>query len=265
MKPSPRSLIFIAVAVIGLLLVIKPLWTTRKAPAAAVVSVAPKTLPPPSAVPISPEENRSVMAPDPSQRITVSRETAAGEAPIEHLLRGVVAANAEELKLSPAEIDRLVAVTLEYQEIHTELLARYLRETSYDPGSVTLQIPPFPMEGKALREMYHRRLQTDFPDGKAESIQEHIGGFIDESFRGFGIADQTFTLTRSAEKSGAFEVSWEVKVPEGQSPGGPNIGMSYAGSSGRAQLTKEQITSGEYRFLTPVLERRFAGPPTGRP
>jgi hypothetical protein len=258
MKPSPRSLIFIAVAVVGLMLMIKSAGFWRKAAVPEAVSVARKTPAPLPTLPSSPEENRPTMAPDPGQRITVSRDTAAGEAPIEHLLRGVLAANAEDLKLSPAEIDRLVALTLEYQEIHTELIARYLRETSYDPGSVTLHVPPFPMEGKALRDMYHRRLQTDFPQGKAEAIREHIGGFIDESFRGFGIADQTFTLTRSAEKSGAFEVSWEVKVPEGQSPSGPNPGMSYAGSSGKALLTREQITSGEYRFLTPVLERRFA-------
>ena len=203
------------------------------------------------------DENRPAIAPDPSQRIAVSRDTAEGEAPAEHMLRGVIAANVEELGLTPMEVDRLVGETLEFQEIQTELITRYLQETRYDPGSVSLHVPPFPVEGKALRDMYHQRLKAAFPDGKFEKIQERVGGYLDESFRGFGIADQTFTLARSTERPGALELAYEIRVPEGQSPSGPNEGMSYVGSAGRALLTPQQVSSGEFRFLGPVVARHF--------
>jgi hypothetical protein len=201
--------------------------------------------------------NRSAMAPDPKQRITLKNSSGDSEASLEHLLRGVIGANAEELALTPAETDRLVADTLEFQEIQTELIRRYLQETSFDPTSVRLHVPPFPSEGKLLRDMFQQRLNTDFPEGKADRIREHIGGFLDESFHGFGIADQTFTVVRSTEQPSSFELSWEAKLPAGQSASGGNQGMSYPGGSGKVLLTPEQIVSGEYRFLEPVIQRHF--------
>lgn len=203
------------------------------------------------------EENRPAIAPDPLQRITVSSDTAAGEQPIEHMLRGIVSVNADELGLTPQEVDRLVAETLEFHEIHTEIIARYLREMSFDPNVVLLRVPPFPVEGKALRDLYHQRLTAALSEEKMKRIQEQIGGYLDQSFRGFGIAEQIYTLTRSPENPSAFELGWEIKVPDGQTPSGLDPGLSYPGSAGRAYLTREQITSGEYRFLAPAIEKHF--------
>jgi hypothetical protein len=257
MKPYNRNYTTALIIVTAVVL----LWlSTRTKPVPAPPPTAPRAAEPapaPSKPSMPQEENRPAMRPDPGQRITVPATAAVGEAPAEHMLRGVIAANAEELKLSPEEVNRLVAETLEFQEIQTELITRFLQETRYDPASVTLHVPPYPAEGKLLRDMYHQRLKAAFPDGKFEQIQERIGGYLDESFRGFGIADQTFTLTRSTEKPGALEVGWEVRVPESQTPSGPNEGMSYPGSLGRALLTPQQIVSGEYRFLAPVVARHF--------
>lgn len=255
------------VAVVGgVLMLLILLLATRNTPVTPPTPALPATrhaeAPRPS---MAHEESRPSIAPDPSQRVSASRDTAEGEAPAEHMLRGVIAANGEELGLTPKEVDRLVSETLEFQEIQTELMTRYLQETRYDPTAVSLHVPPFPIEGKALRDMYHQRLRTAFPEGKFEKIQDQVGGYLDEAFRGFGIADQTFTLSRSTEHPGAIELAYEIRVPEGQSPGGPNVGMSYPGASGRMLLTPQQVASGEYRFLAPVVARHFPEIPLKTP
>jgi hypothetical protein len=184
-------------------------------------------------------------------------EAGSGETQLEHLLRSIVTANAEELKLTPAEVDQLASAYLEFQEIHAELASRFLQETSFDPASVTLRLPPYPVEGKLLRDMFNRRLATDFPGEKGAAIQEQMGVFFDNAFRGFGVTEQSFTIKRSAEVPDAFEVTWEAKVPEGQTAGALNPDVSFAGSSGTTLLYREQVATGEYRFLGSVLERRF--------
>ena len=161
------------------------------------------------------------------------------------------------LKLTPAQIDRLANDYLEFQEIHAELAARFLQETSFDPASVTLRLPAYPVEGKILRDMFHQRLEKDFTGGKAAEIQEHLGGFFDNAFRGFGVTEQSFTVTRNSEVPDACEVQWEAKTPADHAAGGLNPAVSFAGSSGTLLLYREQIESGEFRFLGPVVERRF--------
>jgi hypothetical protein len=262
MNHRHRSLV---VAITGAVLVVLIAWMLNHTrPARTLASPPSQNAEPPRAVAIEaprghpPEDgNRSTIAPDANQRITVQSNPGDSEASLEHMLRGVISANAEELALTPADADRLVADALEFQEIQTELMKRYLQETSFDPTTVKLHVPPFPTEGKLLRDMFQQRLNTDFPEGKAERIREHIGGFLDESFHGFGIADQTFIVTRSAEQPSSFELSWEAKIPDGQSASGGNEGMSYPGGSGKMLLTREQIMSGEYRFLEPVISQRF--------
>ena len=190
-----------------------------------------------------------------AERNKARPEAGGGENQLEHMLRSVVSANAGELKLTPAQIDRLASDYLEYQEIHAEQAARFLDETSFDPNSVSLRLPAYPVEGKVLRDMLYRRLENDFPNGKAGEIKEQLGGFFDNAFRGFGTTEQTFT--RSSEVPNAFEVHWEAKVPEGQSAGSVNPEVSFAGSSGTVLLYREQLANGEYRFLGNVVERRF--------
>ena len=184
-------------------------------------------------------------------------EAGSGETQLEHLFRSVVMANAEELKLTPAQVDQLAGAYLEFQEIHAELVARFLNEISFDPASVTLHLPAHPVEGKLLRDMFYRRIEAEFSDGKAAEIEAQMGGFFDNAFRGFGITEQTFTITRSADVPDAFEVRWTANLPEGQTAGAINPAVNFAGSSGSALLYREQVATGEFRFLGSVLERRF--------
>jgi hypothetical protein len=244
--------------VIGVLLF---LWTRESQPPKAVT--IPKAEPAPvAAVPAAvPDPYReipeSVSDDERAERNEARPEAGTGENQLEHLLKSVVMANAEELKLTPQEVDRLASAYLEYQEVHAELVARYLQETSFDPSSVTVRLPAYPVEGKMLRDMFYRRLEKDFPGGKAEEIKAQIGGFFDSAFRGFGVTEQDFTIKRSPEVADAFEVSWKANVPEGLTAAALNPDVDFAGSTGTALLYREQVATGEYQFLGDIVERRF--------
>lgn len=192
-----------------------------------------------------------------AERNVARPEAGSGETQLEHLFRSVVMANADALELTPAQVDRLAGAYLEFQEIHAELVSRFLHEISFDPASVTLHLPAHPVEGKLLRDMFYRRIEAEFPDGKAVEIQGQLGGFFDNAFRGFGVTEQTFTITRSADVPDAFEVRWDANLPEGQLTGSVNPEVNFAGSSGSALLYREQVATGEFRFLGSVLDRRF--------
>lgn len=220
-------------------------------PAAKAPSIAPH------AMREDPDVIETVSNDERSERNEARPESGSGESQLEHLLRSVVMANAEQLNLTPTEVDQLASTYLEFQEIHSELAARFLQETSFDPASVTLRLPAYPVEGKLLRDMFHRRVATDFPGEKGAAIQENMGVFFDNAFRGFGVTEQTFTIIRSAEVPDAFEVTWDAKIPDGQTADALNPDVSFAGSSGTTLLYREQVATGEYRFLGSVLERRF--------
>jgi hypothetical protein len=249
---------------VGLLL----FWWTREAPPppAPVAADAPKAeRDPVVATPVAPpdpyrEVPEAVSDDERAERNEARHEAGTGENQLEHLLKSVVQANAEELKLTPEEVDRLASAYLEYQEVHAELVSRYLQETNFDPSSVSVRLPAHPVEGKMLRDMFYRRLETDFPGGKAAEIQSQIGGFFDNAFRGFGVTEQTFTIKRSPEVADAFEVSWEANVPEGVTAASINPDVNFPGSSGTTLLYREQVATGEYRFLGDIVERRFPSP-----
>ena len=261
MKPG-TMLRWIGLAVITVVVVFLWRWSSQKR--------APASTPPPPVAPSVvapvvqaarrglPEEPAEAMDDGrPGERNEARPEAGTGEGQLEHLFRGVLEANAEGLKLSAEQVDRLVFDYLEYQEIHAELVMRFLQETGFDPSSVTLRVPAYPVEGKVLRDMFYRRLGTDFPEGKAAEINEQLGGFFDHAFRGFGVTEQSFKVKRSPEVPDAFEVQWEANVPEGQPTGALNPDVSFAGSSGTLLLYREQVESGEFRFLGPVVTRRF--------
>jgi hypothetical protein len=263
MNINKNRLIALVLGVGGALLLL--VWTRKEPPAIA---------PPPSAalaekaVDASPpaafnqyREMPEAPADDVAAVPNESRpEAGTGETQLDHLVKSVITANAEELKLTPAQVELLASAYIEYQEVHAELVSRYLQETSFDPASVTLRLPAHPVEGKLLRDMFYRRLQSDFPGGKAAEIQEQMGGFFDNAFRGFGVTEQSFTITRSPKVADAFEVKWAANIPEGQTSGAANPDVSFAGSSGTMLLYREQVMTGEFRFLGGALERRFPAP-----
>ena len=255
-------LVAIAVVVVGLGLWLRlaqpsrspgvpPLPTTvlPPAPRAALPTVQPTRA--------TSEASDAIEDSRPGERNEAKPEAGTGEGQLEHMFRSVLEANAADLKLTPEQTDRLVSDYLEYQEIHAELAMRFLQEAGFDPSSVTLRLPAYPVEGKLLRDMFYRRLATDFPGGKATEINENLGGFFDNAFRGFGVTEQSFKVTRSPEVANGFEVQWEARIPEGQTTSALNPEVSFAGSSGTMLLYREQVESGEFRFLGPMLGRRF--------
>lgn len=229
-------------------------------PSTAVLppSEEPASTPAPPRVVASEDETPEPPSDDEKAERNAARpEPGSGENQLEHLFRSVVEANAAQLNLSREQVDRLAADYLEFQEVYAEQARRFLQETSFDPTSVTLRLPPYPMEGKLLRDMFFQRLRTDFPDGKADEIRSEIGGFFDHSFRGFGMTDQTFTITRSAEEPDAFDVRWESKMPENASAAAGGDETTFAGSEGVTTLYREQLMNGEFRFLGNVVDQRF--------
>ena len=254
---------------LGLLILVAALWfftRPRSIPPVAVPAVrtlepAKNVTPPPpisagDTAPVRPTQDEK------TERNAARPEAGTGERQLEHMFRSVVEANAGELKLTPAQIDRLTSDYLEFQEIYAVQAARFLEETSFDPASVTVKIPAYPVEGKLLRDMFYGRLEKDFPEGKATEIRNLMGGFFDNAFRGFGVSEQSFTITRSPEVPDAFEVNWDSKIPEGQAAVDASTQTTFAGSAGTALLYREQVASGEYRFLGDVVNRRF--PSMGR-
>lgn len=193
----------------------------------------------------------------PGERNEARPEPGGGEGQLEHMFRSVLNANSADLNLSREEAEQVVFDYLEFQEVHAELAARFLQETGFDPSSVTLRLPAYPVEGKILRDMFYRRLETDLSTGKAAEVKEHLGAFFDNTFRGFGVTEQTFTITRSPEVPDAFEVQWEAKAPEGQTTSAMNPEVSFAGNAGTLLLYREQVQSGEFRFLGKVVDHRF--------
>lgn len=184
-------------------------------------------------------------------------ESGTGEAYLAHLGRSVIMANAEALQLNGAQQERLVEDFLEFQEIHAELAEQHLQETGYDGSTVHARVPPFLSEGKALRDLFYERLRRDFPDGAFERITENLDGFFDTHFRGYGITEQVFTITRSYQHPDAFQVEWQALPVEGQTPSREEGGTSYGGSSGVVLYSRDQIKNGEFRFLGELIDRRF--------
>ena len=254
---------------LGLLALVLALWhftKPRPTPPAPAPEVTRPVAAVPTPTPVQTKANVEARSNPPTQDEKTERnaarpEAGTGENQLEHLFRSVIEANAAELKLTPAQVDRLASDYLEFQEIYAVQAARFLQETTFDPSSVTVKIPAYPVEGKLLRDMFFQRLETDFPEGKAEEIRKQLSGFLDNAFRGFGVSEQSFTITRSPEVPDAFEVQWDSKIPEGQGAQA-SAQTSFAGSAGTALLYREQVASGEYRFLGDVVERRF--PRAGR-
>ena len=184
-------------------------------------------------------------------------EAGDGEAPLEHALRSVIEANQDELKLEPSEVARLAAHYLEFQEVHSELASRFVQETRFDPTSVTLRVPAFPVEGQALRELFYSRIRAALPPEKYERVASQLGQYFETAFQGFGAAEQTIEVTRSADVPDVFDVRWEAKVPEGQVPDTGMADVQFAGTSGHLRMSREQVSTGEFRYLGPVIEARF--------
>lgn len=193
----------------------------------------------------------------PVDRNEARPEEGDGERPLEHGLRSVVDANAAELRLEPAEVDRLVAQYLEFQEVHSELVARFVEERGYQPNRVELRVPAFPVEGKALRELFYARVRGSLPEEKAGRVVEQLGQYFEAAFHGFGAAEMQMTVTRNAGAEETFDVEWSAIVPEGGSISTEVTDVHYGGSSGNFRLSREQLTTGEFRFLGGVLGTRF--------
>jgi hypothetical protein len=193
----------------------------------------------------------------PGERNASHAEEVSGDVQLARHFRSVIAGGGTGLGLTPQEVNRLVADLLEFQEIHADLVGRYAQETHYDPTSTTVHVPPFPVEGKALRDLFHQRLKTDFPEEKFERIDAELGNYIEMTFHGFGIADQTFVITKSTEQADAFEIEAEIKVPGENASTAPNPDAVYSGGSDKLMATRQQLDSGEYRFLGRIVERRF--------
>lgn len=184
-----------------------------------------------------------------------------GEAYLAHVFRSFIVAQEGQIGLSAPEVDRLVSDLLEMYEVQTEVTSRFMREMATDATSVTVHVPPFPAEGKGVRDLLHERLRQDFPQ-QHERITAEIGPLVDDAFRGFGITDQTIVV-RKTETPDTFEVTWNATVVEGQTPSRDPEGVTYGGSSTVTLMARDQIASGELRFLAPLLDRRFASPAGG--
>lgn len=207
--------------------------------------------------PHGPSEFESPMPADQLDPNLARPESGTGEAYLDHLARSVVLANAAELQLEPAQQEQLVADFLEFQEIHAELAVQHLQETGYDGATLQARVPPFLSEGRALRELFYQRLRNDFPEDAFGRITEQLGGFFDAHFRGYGITEQSFTITRSTQHRDAFQIEWQAQPVEGQTPSRQPEEAGYAGSSGVTLYSRDQIKNGEFRFLGDLIDRRF--------
>ncbi len=184
---------------------------------------------------------------------------ASGEAYLDHAFRSVIQSRLPALGLTAAQVDRLVSDLLEFEEIHADVVGRFIQETDVQPDAVTLQVPPFPVEGHGVRDLLYQRLATDFPD-KHQVIAAELGAYVEDAFRGFGATELTFVIRRTASPD-VFEVESQGRVTEGAATSVDPVGTTYAGNSGVTLFSREQVRSGEYRFLAPILDRRFPEKP----
>ncbi|WP_148217958.1 hypothetical protein [Opitutus terrae] len=205
-------------------------------------------------LPHGPEEQESAVPPDRLDPNEARPAAGTGEAYLHHLAASVVEANAAALQLDGAQQQRLVEDFLEFQEIHAELAAQHLRESGFDGYTLTAQVPPFLSEGRALRDLFYERLKQDFPEASPR-ITEEMGAFFDTHFRGYGGAEQAFTVTRSPQHPDAFQIEWRAEPVEGAASG--RADAPYAGSSGVVVFSRDQIKNGEFRFLGDLIDRRF--------
>jgi hypothetical protein len=182
-----------------------------------------------------------------------------GEAYLAHSFRSFIVAQQGQLGLTAAEVERLVSDLLEFYEVQSEVTSRFMQQTAADASSVTVHVPPFPVEGKGVRDLLYERLRKDFPQ-QHERIAAELGAFVDDAFRGFGITDQTIVV-RKTETAETFEVTWTATVIEGQTPSRDPAGTTYGGSSSVLLMARDQIASGELRFLAPLLDRQFPAAP----
>lgn len=268
-SPSPRLLAFLLIAAgaMGVLVLsFRPSRVVREAAPPAVKSATPFPSPvrepeePEPQLPHGPEENETEVPDDQLDPNLARPEAGTGEAYLGHLARSAIEANATALQLDPAQQQKLIEDFLEFQEVHAELAAQHLQEAGYDGATLTAHVPPFLSEGKALRDVFYARLRSDFPGAAYDRVTEELAPFFDAHFRGYGISEQSFTITRSAQHPDAFQIEWQAQPVEGQTPSRGAEETSYAGSSGVVLYSRDQIKNGEFRFLGELIDQRFPGP-----
>jgi hypothetical protein len=146
----------------------------------------------------------------------------------------------------------------------TEIESALAEKVGFDGKTLLLKIPAYPEQGEALRDAFHDQLFEDFPNGRAEQIlAKAIVKLEHMFFRGFGIAEQSFSVTQNPD--GLIHIN---RFMESEKPLQSHEGLNYTkwGSSSYATATLESLRSGEFRPLLPLIERHFTtGRKTGQP
>lgn len=179
----------------------------------------------------------------------------------EALIKGWIDANTEAnqrfLNLSPEETIRLENDFIEFVEIKAELESRLIKVRSFDGKTLTVQVPSYPEDGRVIRNMFNAELKNDFPDGKYEQIDDHLGNGFDSYFRGFGIMDQTAVVTKDPATPDKYIIQWSATTVGDLTPSGVPSDYRMTGLKGTAVLTLDQIGTGEFGYLTTAITTNF--------
>jgi hypothetical protein len=76
-----------------------------------------------------------------------------------------------------------------------------------------MKIPPYPDQGKTLRDAFVAQIGQDFPPDRSAQIAAAVGS-MDEMFVGFGKYAQTYTVTQSPEDQDTFQMVFTAALPD---------------------------------------------------
>lgn len=177
------------------------------------------------------------------------------EASLRSYLEAVVRSN-RDLQLDDADLRKLVAIVIDFQRVKCEIEAKLPTKTHFDGKTITVEFPIYPVEGRALRDAFLATLQREFPDGKADHIDDHLGFQFDSDFHGFGTMEQTMKIRAWEGDPRKFFVHWETSAVGNLTPSGiPQKQGRLMGQTGSSILSLDEVAAGPHRNLhRPILQ-----------
>lgn len=136
-------------------------------------------------------------------------------------------------------------------------LQAQIAQATSDGHTLTVKIPPYPDEGKALHDSFLEAISDSFDSQTSGDIQDHLGIYFDSLFRGYGIMNQTYVIVPS-QSPGVFDLSFQGTTVPGLTPSRlPDDHWMTMFTEFNYQFTSTDLQSAQYSFLQGAFNSVF--------
>lgn len=250
-----RQLYLFAISVFALIAFL--FFYTRERPNDLTLSVSSKDRLPTARVATETVENESIRDQEPTQPsryVSRSLKSLSAEDYLELELLSVANLKLKGQGITRKELQTLLNIYAEFQEIRVTFEKSLFQIVASDDRRLSVSVPPYPVEGSAMRELFHQRLKTEFSREKYEKIDDYLGEYFDQRFSGFGISKQTITVEKEPN-SELLKITKEVVVSPGLTPSGIQTEVRFGGNSSTSRLSRDQLKVGEFSFIEPLIRK----------